>query len=740
VFSFFLCIVVGPNGSGKSNVIDALLFVFGYKANKMRQGKLAELIHNSSKHPNCTECSVEIHFQEIVDGADHFTIVPNSNLVVSRSANRSSTSRYYINGRGSSFTQVTTMLKGKGIDLDHKRFLILQGEVESIALMKAKGKDGSEDGLLEYLEDIIGTSKYKEPIEEANSKLEVLNEDRAEKLSRVKYVARERDSLEDKKIEAENYLESENLLARKKNELYQIYHFEAGQNIKTAKEAIVELDAQLKEEEEKYQSIESEKKEMSETHSAAVKQFNALEATTAKTVKQQAKIEKDLVQHRERKEHVANQFEKRRQTLEDDRAARLKAQQGIKTHTETLEKDKKSSVTLEKQLKREEKQLDEISAELQGKTNEFTRQIEEHKQRLAPWTEKINEKTKAIDLKRSESDLLEETIESGQRAVKDAKQKLDTIEQTTTEKRKAMKNLPKEIKELKVELKDLEAEFVSLTNKEAEKRTELNGVRQKADEARASLQQAQSRGKVLDSIIRMRDSGRIDGIYDRLGNLGVIDDKYDVAISTACPALDNIVVETVEAAQACIEHLRKNNIGRAVFTVLSKLSFRPNDMRSIDTPDNVPRLFDLIKPKNERFAPAFYSVLRDTIVARDMSQANRIAYGKNRWRVVTLDGKLIERSGAMSGGGSGPLRGAMGSKFKGDGASPETVAKLEQERDHLEVEYRNAVEEKRATDLGLRKKKETLPRKELALEKLQMDLNSLEEQLQDETKRLEQLK
>jgi structural maintenance of chromosome 4 len=59
--------IVGPNGSGKSNTIDALLFVFGYRASKMRQGKLSELIHNSDRHPNLQQCSVEIHFREIVD-------------------------------------------------------------------------------------------------------------------------------------------------------------------------------------------------------------------------------------------------------------------------------------------------------------------------------------------------------------------------------------------------------------------------------------------------------------------------------------------------------------------------------------------------------------------------------------------------------------------------------------------------------------------------------------------------
>ena len=56
-------------------MIDALLFVFGYRANKMRQGKLSELIHNSAKHPNCSTCSVEIHFQEIVDGVSCFPLL-----------------------------------------------------------------------------------------------------------------------------------------------------------------------------------------------------------------------------------------------------------------------------------------------------------------------------------------------------------------------------------------------------------------------------------------------------------------------------------------------------------------------------------------------------------------------------------------------------------------------------------------------------------------------------------------
>jgi len=65
----YLC----SNGSGKSNTIDALLFVFGYRPSKVRQGKLSELIHNSARYPDLDECSVKVDFREIIDLVRSFT-------------------------------------------------------------------------------------------------------------------------------------------------------------------------------------------------------------------------------------------------------------------------------------------------------------------------------------------------------------------------------------------------------------------------------------------------------------------------------------------------------------------------------------------------------------------------------------------------------------------------------------------------------------------------------------------
>lgn len=94
-------------------------------------------------------------------GSDDFEFVPNSKLVIARTAFKDNTSLYTVNGCRVQFKEVAKLLRSHGIDLDHNRFLILQGEVEQIAMMKPKAPSEHESGMLEFLEDIIGTTRYK---------------------------------------------------------------------------------------------------------------------------------------------------------------------------------------------------------------------------------------------------------------------------------------------------------------------------------------------------------------------------------------------------------------------------------------------------------------------------------------------------------------------------------------------------------------------------------------------------
>lgn len=119
--------IIGPNGSGKSNVIDSMLFVFGYRAQKIRCKKLSVLLHNSAKHSNIQMCSVAVHFKQILDLPDgKFEEIEGSEIVIARTAFRDNTSYYTVNGRRVQFKEVSKLLKQHGVDLDHNRFLILQ--------------------------------------------------------------------------------------------------------------------------------------------------------------------------------------------------------------------------------------------------------------------------------------------------------------------------------------------------------------------------------------------------------------------------------------------------------------------------------------------------------------------------------------------------------------------------------------------------------------------------------------
>ena len=729
--------VVGPNGSGKSNVIDSLLFVFGFRASKMRQGKISALIHNSAAFPDLDYCEVEVHFQEVVDLPDgKHEVVPESTLIISRKAFKSNASKYYINTKESNFTSVTTLLRDRGVDLDHKRFLILQGEVESIAQMKPKAANEHDDGLLEYLEDIIGTSKYKIPIEESATEVDTMNEVCAEKSARVQHVEKEKNSLEDKKNKAVAFVQDENELAFKQSALYQIYTDECGDNLQVTEEAIGQMQGQLNLEMEKHNGNEDGIKSLERDYKRASKELDNLRKATHNIIKEMARFDKEHVKYEEKRKFLHNKQGKLEKAVQQSRLADSEAKSLMKKHSDDIERNTGEIAALEKSMQLEEKELASVRDGLKGKTQKFSDQIAVKQISLEPWNGKINEKNSAIAITQSELDILRERAASGTVALEETREKIISIEKSCATKKAELTNITQRKDHLEKEARELLADLAKFVQKEPEMRLLVSGARQKADEARASLSSTQSQSNVLSGLTRLRDSGRIEGFHGRLGSLGTIDQKYDVAISTACPALENLVVDTVEVGQQCIDYLRKNNLGRANIILLDRLARR--DLSPLTTPESVPRLFDLVMPKDETFQPAFFSVLQNTLVAKDLEQANRIAYGAKRWRVVTLDGQLIDVSGTMSGGGTRVARGGMSAKLVPE-SSKEQVAKLEIDRDAVEQEFQASQERQRELESRSRNIRDQIPELETAMQKLGLEIESSNRNLSDAQRRLTEL-
>ena len=276
-----------------------------------------------------------MHFHEIIDSdvdPEGFTSVPDSDFTISREAYINNTSKYFVNKKTSNFTEVTNLLKGKGVDLNNNRFLILQGEVEQISMMKPKGLNPGDEGLLEYMEDIIGTNQYVEPIEEAGKKLEELNDKRGGMVSRLTLVEKEKDALEIVKNEAELFLQKEKDLLQAKSISLQLEVTEIRKVMAEMSENRIGLQTNLEEE----KSKQSEHKESLQVTEAKFKaqatEMNEVQQNLEKTSKEFAEFEKKDVKFREDLKHMKQQVKKLDEKLTKETAAKGKNRHRVRKY------------------------------------------------------------------------------------------------------------------------------------------------------------------------------------------------------------------------------------------------------------------------------------------------------------------------------------------------------------------------------------------------------------------------
>ncbi|XP_060526989.1 structural maintenance of chromosomes protein 4 [Cylas formicarius] len=722
--------IVGPNGSGKSNVIDSLLFVFGYRATKIRCKKISVLLHNSENYRNVQSCTVAIHFALVIDKeGDKYDVVPGSEFVVSRTANKDNTSFYLLNGKRVQFKEVAILLKKHGIDLDHNRFLILQGEVEQISMMKCKADKEGESGMLEYLEDIIGTSRYKKALAQVNERVEILGDRRTEKLNRLKLVENEMEKLRSPMEEAVGFLKIENTVANCKNFLFQKNIFELNEKVEAQQMSmndVLEEQKNYTEKLEKLSNLQNEKQQIMDNMARV--------CDTLKKKKDAFSVEFNQVEKRDvqLQEDGTNKSKKRKQTKEliiQEKNKLLQLEAVPEQNGKKIKEVEKNMMQAIENMKELEEEKDDLLKQFQIETKCLQEQKEEMQKEFAVLKEVVDKTKSAFNLAETELKVYINSEENEKSKLDSLKTLYETSQSTIRERSQEIATLKTKIPKTENSLKEATEELHLIKQEEAKLVQEIRSNRMSLEEGRSSMQASRSSGRVLDSLMQAKRDGKCPGLFGRLGDLGAIDQKYDVAVSTACGALDNIVVDTADCAQWCIEFLKKHDIGRAVFIALDKQEhLRQQANTPIQTPENVHRLFDLIKVSDERVRTAFYYGLRDTLVANDLDQASRIAYGARRYRVVTLKGDLIETTGTMSGGGKRMMRGKMGQSVAVSNIDPRDLDRLAANVQQME----NHVRELRQQQVDLETQINTwqieLKQMKINLGKFTQELESLKQQ------------
>jgi structural maintenance of chromosome 4 len=457
--------VVGPNGSGKSNVIDAMLFVFGKRAKKLRLNKVSELIHSSdacrSNPPGYAKVSVHLH--EIIDtgdGDDDYEVVPGTGVVVSRVAKRDNSSQYQIDGRNATFGRVSEYLGSRGIDLDNNRFLILQGEVEMISMMPPKGKaDGNDEGLLEYLEDIIGSNKYVERANLAAARVEQLGEVRQERLNRVKAAEKEKDSLSGAKAEAESLVNKDREVRRKRNVLYQLHAMHARREGETATEEREELGGRLDEERASLAEADSRVSEIEDGMSGQKREYDDVYAVLCETKEAYARYERQDIQTRENIKHENGNIKK----MEDKVATEAKKAEDARI---AMDEAEGSIPTLEGRIAEcaeiktvEDENLESIFDETRIVTERLRLELEEKTQELAPMQQERTVYQNSLDTAQMEVDLLEDAVNRASEQLRRAEGELNSLDEKQGAKRAELGECEAELASSKARAERAEAEL-----------------------------------------------------------------------------------------------------------------------------------------------------------------------------------------------------------------------------------------------------------------------------------------
>lgn len=646
--------VVGPNGSGKSNLLECLLFAFGKRARQMRLKKLSELIHVSNRFPDLNFAKVSVYFHDIIDTEDGYQVVQNSNFVLTRIVQKDGSSSYKLNGMLSSHEQVTTALKARGIDLEHNRFLILQGEVEQIAMMKPRASPGEDakTGLLEYLEEIIGTNSYVPLIQEAVTKLENIGDEVLAKNQRVEEASKAVSQLEGPKNEALAFIELEkerHEIINTKNQVSRFIHVEQE---KVIVEQIEQIDIDLKEVENQFEIKKQE-------NIIAIKEFEKSrdEVMKLKTARNELKfkLQEAIDKDNELNEDIKALRNKKIDT-EGKVAALNKKKEGIKDSliemTEKIPQIETELIGLKAEKIQVEAEFQARNLEIMTATEEMQNQKLIYEKENIPLLKQLDDLKAKAEIKRQQIEFLvsEKAQEEQERAY--LEKEILNCENTYDLKVKQLEEIGLRFSTVNHDADTKHKMYEQLIRDLEITRNQLNEEKRQLHEFEDLERKAEGRNRLIQDIMNGKRTGELTGIYGRLGDLGAVDPKYDIAVSSATSRMDFIVVQTVSDADNLLEFVRRRGLGRVNIIPLDKVSMQYERLSRVEfqCPDEkTKRIFDLIKYEDQKIGSAFYFALTDTLVTESMDHARKIAFGPKRYRVVTLNGEVISPSGEMQG-------------------------------------------------------------------------------------------
>ena len=730
--------VIGPNGSGKSNISDAIRWILGEQSIKsLRGSKSLDIIFSGTQNRKF------LGFAEgslVFDNSDGTLPIEYTEVTITRKLYRSGETGYYINKVPCRLKDVLELFMDTGIGKDGYS-IIGQGKIDEILSNKSEDRRN-------IFEEAAGIVKYRTRKQESEKKLErtKLN------LLRINDILSEIEgNIEPLKISAEKAKKYLNLREELKNIEIGLFIYNIEKYKKDLEEIVKDEEiykAQSEEEEQKMERVKALKEELKSQIDDITNKIEEMSNIGFESQKEIEMLNSDISVAKTRIENNNENTVRYEKEIEE-------AKEKLNNLKEEMEQKKQKKDSLKENKEKFQKELNEKQEELRKITEKLSSkelEIEGYKTKVSENTDKKYElqgdvHTEEINFENFEkrekqiggeiaSNISE--LDNTRMQKEDISKEFYEIDSNRNKIVKSLEEINAKKEEADKKIKLYESNINAYQSEKRIKESRLKFLEETEREKEGYIKSVKSLLKDCENI---KELGK--GMHGVLANIIEVPEEYQTAIEMCLGAsLQNIVTDTEEDAKKLVEHLRKNNLGRASFLPISSVRGKKLDRIRGKEPGVIGIASDLIK-YDKKYEQIVTNLLGRTVIVDNMDTAIKVARQNGySFRIITVEGDVINPSGAITGGSVAKKtvnilgRGREIEKLQKEiKALEEKIKKQEQEKKEYEDSIENIFEEAGSLEKELQEidityatEKQKLVSIEENISKIEQRVNKLKEE------------
>jgi len=725
-----LTAVVGPNGSGKSNIGDSVRWVLGEQSTKtLRGNKMEDVIFSG------TVARKPMGFAAVtlnIDNSDKTISDMDEEIAVTRKLYRSGESEYMINGKACRLKDINELFMDTGLGRDGYS-IIGQGRIAEIVGAKSSERR-------DIFEEAAGISKFRYKKLDAERKLTAAQEN----LLRLTDILSELEGrVEPLRIQSEKAQKFIKLAEERKRLEISVWVT----RLDELKEKLTKLEEKVLISKGEYENLENDIQREEERLQDG---FRRMQECTIKSDELRQKMLEEEQTSSQKKSDIA--------VFENDIRHCQEAIESARKSVERSEETKKELLARKEDAKKRISELNEQREKLEKDIADMTAKFEKAEQENSQLGDNVDKAGSVINSLYIRQSELKFAAEAAKQSIADEEQRLEELRGSSSDAEKALADYERRIAGNEASIKANEERSGELKNRLSGLERLYKSRREGFEQAKMDfeknifeLKEKQQRRKILNDlennmegfagsvkqVLRAAKQGRISGVSGTVAQNISVEPQYAVAIETALGgAMQNIIVDNEDIAKRCIRFLKEQKGGRATF--LPVTSVRGNELREngLENCGGFVSVANKLVSYDERFSGIFASLLGRIVIAEDIDSATLIAkrYGY-KFRIVTLDGQVINAGGSFTGGSAMKSGGVITRKNEIEKLDSE-IEKLSGQRDELsaKAEKLRAESEKLRFDTEAAKKDiNDLETESVQLRAELTSLHSLKEQLSSQT-------